>query len=150
MRELLKGLSGIDSRFMAFVYGLNAAMELCYFYVMFLPDYQPVDSLLLKLYYYASGGATLALLALLLGCMARKRNVFTRMNLLLALVALEAATVAVDIVFAFIYGEFWADGYVFLILELLLLGIYLRRFFVLRKAKDLIFKETEDAQGYEP
>ena len=150
MHKLLKGLSNIDSRFMAFVYGLNAVMELCYFFVMLLPDYRLGDSYFFELYYFVSGGAAVAILALLLGCMARKRGVFAQMNLLLALAALEGASVIADIVFAVIYGEFWIDGYVFLILELLLLGIYLRRFFVLRYAKNLIFKEMEDVEGYEP
>ena len=143
MRRLLSELSRIDNDFMAVVYTLNILTEAAYFYVILQAGYAVHEYPFFFYFYAASGGAIIVVTALLLGYNLRKSGLLRRMHLLLWVAALQAVTIVVDIAFAVLHGDFWIDGYVFLILELFFLAAYARRYLVLKKAEDTILTETD-------
>jgi len=134
-KVLLGELSKIDDWFMVSVYAMNILLEIGYCYVMLGTDYTVPDHSAFFWFYAVTSGVIIFLSVLLLDCIFRRRSAFKRMYLLLWLAFFQLCAIAADLAYAAMHGEWWADGYVFFILELLLTAIYLRRYFVLRKAK---------------
>jgi hypothetical protein len=142
MRKMLEEVYRVDGRFMLFLYALNGLIELAYFYVMLFVDPSVRESAFFFYFYLAGAGAMLFLLVMLLVGAARDANPFVRMGMLLAMAAFQGATVAADVAYAALYGDFWVDGYIHLAMELALAAAYLRRWWMLKKWRALIIRET--------
>ena len=135
MGNLRYKLAMIDRLFMAAVYTLNILSELGYCHVMMGPDYSVPQHPGFFWFYLLSSGAMVLLAGQLLWRGPRcdgKRSMW----LLLWLTGLQFGAIAADIVYAVMHGELWMDGYVFLILELLFIAAYLRRYAMLRAARE--------------
>jgi hypothetical protein len=141
-------LNRIDSQGMLGVYALQALLGVAYMYVTWRSDYSLGDGMGFQLYYSFSCGALLVVGALLIRCALSSRGILKTRLLLKINIGFQAMDIAVDIVFACMYGGFWDDGYVFLIIEALLAVIFLRRLFFLNQLERLISDDVTDSETF--
>ena len=150
MRKLFKEILNIDDKFMFGVYSLSLVTELCHFYAIWKTDYPLGANVFTDLNAF-SGGVIIMLVSLLVSLRLRRKGSFARSHLLLALIIAQAFVIALDTAFSLLYRDFWVTGYLFLLLELLFMAAYLRRYFFLKKARVMILRDIEmtEAQNNE-
>lgn len=134
--DLYQKLFAGDTIYMAVVYTLNSAVEMCFIYVMLFTDYSVVLAHPFYTWFYGLSSGALILLAfgMIIGILLRV-SPFKRIPRIFAMAGIQLGVIIVDILYAALHGGWWVDGYVFLALEMLFLAAYGRRLNVLIRAK---------------
>lgn len=141
-------LNRIDSQGMLGVYVLQALLGVAYIYVIWRSDYSLDGGIWFQLYYSFSCGALLVVGAMLINCALSSRRILRARLLLMINVGFQATDITADIAYVCMYGGFWEDGYVFLVIEALLAVIFLRRLFFLNQLERLISDDVTDSETF--
>ena len=132
----------IDSIMMFFVYTLSMLTEIAYIYVLQNREYWMSNSEFFTIFYIVTSGIIITLNVFLLISLYRKKHSWlSSMRLLLTYAVVQFTVIIVDIIYTSLYGDFWVDGYLFVILESLFIVASLWRYFTLKKTKEYILQE---------
>lgn len=129
----LINLEKIDSKGMMWIYAFEVALNLLYLFMIWIqPDYSLNDDTFFTLFYSFMSGVTCFISAALFWHNVARKGRARHPFLLLSYSVLQTVVIIADIFYAFIYGSFWYDGYLFMTIELILLASYMRRYFILK------------------
>jgi len=148
--EFFEQTKKIDSVTMFFIYTLSLLTEIAYIYVLQNREYWMGNSELFTIFYIITSGIIITLdIFLLVSLCSRKHSWLASMRLLLVYTTVQFTVIIADIIYAFLYGDFWVDGYLFIILELFFIVASLWRYFTLRKTMEYILRETGGMENAE-
>ncbi|MDR2657353.1 MAG: hypothetical protein LBB86_05975 [Oscillospiraceae bacterium] len=140
-------LNQIDSIWMLCVYVIHALLLVAYTYVMWQDNYYLGEGQAFYLYSsFTNGGAVMLCFALSSHALAQRSTMRTR-HLLVIAAAVQGMSFAADVVYVIMYGGLWEDGYFFFAWELLLMAVYLRRYFTLCQYERVVMDDISVKQG---
>ena len=131
MNYILK-LNKVDTNAMIFVYGLNMLSNIVYVYLLWRPEFFLFDKPVFLLINSFVCGVSFVMNAILIEGIVFKKRTIWRMKYLLLYGIMHIGSFIVGVVYIAIYGGFWRSGFLSLRMEILIVVIYLRRYFFLR------------------
>ena len=147
MYKFVAKLNKTDNIFMCGVYFLDLLIAVVYIFQIFQDNYFSGLSTFFIIYFSTFCGASIVIDFLLIGRSVLNKNDITKMHLLLVYIIVEISVILVNIIYYCTgVGDFWSDGYIFIILDMVMILMYLRRYCMLREFKNQVFSETEKTQ----
>ena len=145
VNDILKNLYNIlkiDRVAMVFIYLLDFLASIAYIGTMWTDEFLISEAHIFVLVYSFTCGATAILDIFLLRDIFNLRTTKVRIALLSIFAAMQGFIILVDIAFTIAYGRFWKYGYLFIIIDSLLIISYIRRFSILKEVRKYFSEEV--------
>lgn len=136
MYKLFIKLNKIDNISMCGIYILNLLTAALYNFLFWRDGLLSGSSKVFIAYFSFCYGISIVIDILLIRCVILHRRSTTSMYLHLIYVIVETSLFIVDCIFYGIgLGNLWLDGYLFFVLEAVMIIVYLRRYLILRECQ---------------
>ena len=143
MYKYITKITKLNDWFMTRLYIVDIIINLLYIGTLLIPGVHAPPGYGFIVFFCATSGIMIAINVMLLGAAYKKKNAFAGMRLLRIYVAVQAITIMGEIYSGIANKDFWIDGYVWIMLEVVMIVCYAYRHHFL----DLTQKSLSDKGG---